>query len=121
MQFERKKPSILVSKGKSSSICVSARDAPDDPVLIAGDYGGVPGLSTAARRGDGSHSDDGGCERMISIRKPSTSTFICRSNSSGVCGYSGITMFLYKKGFGTGLVLVRERFSSISAAVSIRS
>ena len=98
MQFERRKPFILVSKGKSSSICVSGRDAPGDPVLIAGDCGGVPGssdpVSTAARRGDGPHSDDGGCERMISIRKPSTSTFIWRLNSSGVCGYSGITMFL---------------------------
>ena len=30
-------------------------------------------------------------------------------------------MFLQKKRFGTGLVLVRERFSFISAAVSIRS
>ena len=51
-----------------------------DPVLIAGDCCGVPGssdpVSTAACRGDGSHCDDAGCERMISIRKPSTSTFI---------------------------------------------
>ena len=72
----------------SSSTCVSACDAPGDPVLIAGDCGGVPGssdpVSTAARRGDGSHSDDAGCEKMISIRKPSTSTFISRVNSSGV-------------------------------------
>ena len=103
-------PPLIVSKytpapglcnlnaGNHSSICVSARDAPVDPVLVAGDCGGVPGssdpVSTAARRGDGSHSDDGGYERMISIRKPSTSTFICRLNSSGVCWYSGITMFL---------------------------
>ena len=67
MEFERRKPSILVSKVKISSssiIFVSARDAPGpDPVLIAGDCGGVPGssdpVSTAARRGDGSHCDDG--------------------------------------------------------------
>ena len=72
MKFERRKPSILVSKG--------ARDAPgssgpvpiagnrsgvsgsSDPVSIVGDCGGVAGssdpVSTAARRGDGSHSDD---------------------------------------------------------------
>ena len=60
--FKRRKLSILVSKEKiSSSICVSACDAPGDPVLIAGDCGGVPGssdlVSTAARRGDESHSD----------------------------------------------------------------
>ena len=67
VQFERRKPSILVSKGKtfsSSIICISARDTPGpDPVLIAGDRGGVPGssdlVSTAARGGDGSHCDDG--------------------------------------------------------------
>ena len=63
MQFERRKPSILVGK-ISSSICVSTCDASGpDPVLIAGDCGGVAGsfdpVSTAARRGDGSHSDDG--------------------------------------------------------------
>ena len=72
----------------SSSICVSACDAPGDPVLIVGDCGGVPGpydpVSTAARRGDGLHSDDADYERMISIRKPSTSTFICRLTSSGL-------------------------------------
>ena len=90
VKFERRKPSILVSKGRiSSSICVSARDAPGpDPVLIAGDFGGVLGsshsVSTAARRGNGSHSDNAGCERMISIRKRSTSTFISRLKSSGV-------------------------------------
>ena len=67
VKFERRKPTILVSKGKiSSSICVSARDAPGpDPVLMVGDCGGVPGssdpVSTAARRGDGSHCDDAGC------------------------------------------------------------
>ena len=54
---------MLASKEKiPSSICVSACDAPGDPVLIAGDCGGVPGssdpVSTAARRGDGSYSDD---------------------------------------------------------------
>ena len=93
------------SKGEiSSSICVAACDAPGDPVLIAGDCGGVPGstgpvliagdccgvpgssgsVSAAARRGDGSHCDDAGYERMISIRKPSKSTFISRVKSSGV-------------------------------------
>ena len=91
MKFERRKPSILVSKG--------ARDAPgsSDPVPIAGDGSGVSGssdpVSTAARRGDGSHSQDAGCERMISIRKRSTSTFISKLNSSGVLGCLGITMF----------------------------
>ena len=59
-----------------------------DSVPIAGDCGGGPGssepVSTAARRGDGSHCDDAGCERMISIRKPSTPTFISRVNASGV-------------------------------------
>ena len=66
VKFEYKKTFILVSKGKSSSssICVSARDTPgSDPVPIASDRGGVPGssdsVSTAARRGDGSHCDDG--------------------------------------------------------------
>ena len=90
MQIELKNPSILASNEKiPPSICVSASGAlGPDPVLIAGDCVGVPGssdpVSTAARRGDGSHSDDGGCERKISIRKPSTSTFICRLNYSGV-------------------------------------
>ena len=91
VQFERRKPSVLASSQKSSPIelLVSTHDASgSDLVLIAGGCGGVPGspdpVSTAARRGDGSHSDDGSCERMISIRKPSTSTFICRLNSSGV-------------------------------------
>ena len=65
MQFERRKLSILVLKGKSSSsVCVSARDAPGpDPVPIAGDRcdssGSSDPVSTAARRGDGSHCDDG--------------------------------------------------------------
>ena len=63
MQFKRRKPSILVGK-ISSSIYVSTRDASGpDPVLIAGDCGGVTSssdpVSTAARRGDGTHSDDG--------------------------------------------------------------
>ena len=60
-----------------------ARDAPgsSDPV------------STAARRGDGSHYDDAGYERVIFIRKPSTSTFISRVNSSGVWGRLGMIMF----------------------------
>ena len=89
MQFELKDPSILDSKREiSSSIYVAACEGPGDPVLIAGDCVGVPGssdpVSTAARRGDVSHSDGESCERMISIRKPSTSTFICRLNSSGV-------------------------------------
>ena len=44
----------------------------------------VAAMYRTRRRGDVSHSDDEGCERMISIRKPSTSTFICRLNSSGV-------------------------------------
>ena len=81
------KPSKLVSERKnSSSVCVSVRDAPG-PVPIAGDRGGFTGssdpISTAARRGDGSHCDDAGCERMISTRKPSRSTFISSVNSSG--------------------------------------
>ena len=67
LKFERRKPSILLSKGKTSSssiICVSARDAPGpDLVLIAGDCCDIPGssdpVSNAARRGDESHSDDG--------------------------------------------------------------
>ena len=49
MQFERRKPSILVSKGKISSssiICVSACGTPGpDPVPIAGDRGDVQGSS----------------------------------------------------------------------------
>ena len=72
MKLECRKPLILVSKG--------ARDAPgsvliagdlggvpgsSDPVLIEGDCCGVPGssdpVSTAARSGDESHSDDAGC------------------------------------------------------------
>ena len=81
VQFELRNPSLLASNEKISP-------SGPDPVLIAGDCGGVPGssdpVSTAARRGDGSHSDDRGYERMISIRKPSTSTFICRLNFSGV-------------------------------------
>ena len=90
VQFERRKQSVLASNGEIySSICVSACGASGpDLVLIVGDCGGVPGssvsVSTAARRGDGSHSDDADCERMISIHKPSMSTFICRLNSSGV-------------------------------------
>ena len=94
-----------------------------DPVPIAGDHCGGPGasdpISTAARRGNGSHCDDAGCERMTSIRKPSTFTFISSVNASGLCGRLGMTMFRQKKGSGTGLVLVRERFSSISVVVSI--
>ena len=78
-------------------------------------------VSTAARCGDRSHCDDAGCERMISIRKLSTSTLISSVSSSGVCGRLGMTMFRYKKGSETGLVLMGERLSSISAAVSIRS
>ena len=69
VQFECRKPSILVSRGKgsSSSVCVSARDAPGpDLVPIAGDHRGFPGssdpVSTAARRGDGSHCD---CGRLL--------------------------------------------------------
>ena len=67
VKFGLKNPYILVLKG--------ARDASgsSDPVPIAGDRGG-----------DGSHCNDTGCERMSSIRKPSTSTFISRVNSSGV-------------------------------------
>ena len=90
VQFELRNPSILASNEKiPPSICGSASHASGpDPVLIAGDCVGVSGssdpVSIAARRGDVSHSDDEGCERMISIRKPSTSTFICRLNSSGV-------------------------------------
>ena len=65
VKLDCRKLSILVSKGKrSSTVCVSARDAPGpDPVPIAGDRRGFPGssdpVSTAARRGDGSHCDDG--------------------------------------------------------------
>ena len=64
MHFERRNTSLLVANEKfSSSICVSACDTLGcDPVLIAGECGGVPGSSdlvtTAVRRGDGSHSDD---------------------------------------------------------------
>ena len=63
MQIEYRKPSVLASKEKTSfSVCVSACDITGDPVLIAGDYGSVPGSSdlatTAASRGDRSHSDD---------------------------------------------------------------
>ena len=65
-KFERRKSTTLVSKREISSFsifCVSVCDTPDpDPVSIAGDRGGVPGssdsVSTAARRGDGSHCDD---------------------------------------------------------------
>ena len=86
-----RKPSMLVSggKGSSSSVDVSNCDTPGpDPVPIAGDRRGSPGssdpVSTAACHGDGSHCDDAGCERRISIRKPSTSTLISRVNSFGV-------------------------------------
>ena len=82
---------MLVSgeKGPSSSVDVSNYDTPGpDPVPIAGGRRGSPGssdpVSTAARRGDGSQCDDAGCERMISIRNPSASTFISGVNSSGV-------------------------------------
>ena len=91
VKFELKKTSILVSRGKSpsSSVDVSNCNTPGpDPVPIAGDRRGFPGysdpVSTAARHGDGSHCDDAGCERMISIRNPSTSTFISSVNPSGV-------------------------------------
>ena len=85
VKLKCKKPSIPVSReiSPSSSIDVSTRDAPgpSDPVPIAGNRRGVPGspdpVSTAARRGDGSHCGCGaGCERVISIPKRSTSTFI---------------------------------------------
>ena len=87
VKFERRKLFILVSKGKnysSSIICVSARDAPGpDPVLIAGDFGGVPGssdpVSTAARRGDGSHSDDG-------LFSPARCSPVTPSGCTGVSG-----------------------------------
>ena len=92
VQFERKKPSELVSRGKSpsSSVDVSNRDTPgpSDPVPIAGDRGGVPGssepVSTAARHGNGSHCGGASCERMSSILNPSTSTFISSVNSAGL-------------------------------------
>ena len=69
---------MLVSSGEtlSSSVDVSIRDTagPFDPVPIAGGRGGVPGSSdsvwTAARRGNGSHCEGVGCERMISILNP---------------------------------------------------
>ena len=90
-----------------------------------GDRGDVPGssdpVSTEARRDGGSHCDDAGCEKIISIRKLSTSTFLSSVNSSGVCQCLRVTMFRLKNGSGTGLVLSRKRFSSISAHVSIRS
>ena len=50
-------------------------------------------VSTAARRADGLHCDDAGCERMISMRKPSISTFISNVNSSDVCKRLGMTVF----------------------------
>ena len=61
-----RKPSMLVSggQGPSSSVDVSNCDTPGpDPVPIAGDRRGSPDssdpVSTASRRGDGSHCDDG--------------------------------------------------------------
>ena len=98
MKLECRKPFILVSKGtrdtqgSSDSVPItgdcSGVPGSSDPVLIAGDCCSDPGssdpVSTAVRRGDGSHGDDAGCEIMISIRKPSKSTFISRVNSSGV-------------------------------------
>ena len=77
VKFERRKPSILVSKG--------ARDAPgsSDPVPIAGDCSGVPGffdpVSTTARRGDASHSDDG-------LFSPARCSPIIPSGCTGVSG-----------------------------------
>ena len=101
MQFECKKPSVLVSKGKtpSSSVDVSIRytPGPSDPVPIAGDRGGVPGssdpVSTAARRGNGSYCGGPGCEIMISILNPSTSTFISSVNSAGYAGASELPYY----------------------------
>ena len=99
VQFELRNPSLLASNEKISP-------SGPDPVLIAGDCGGVPGssdpVSTAARRGDGSHSDDGSYERMISIRKPSTSTFICRLNFPGYEGIQELPCFYRRKGLERG-------------------
>ena len=60
-----------------------------DLVPIAGDRGDVPGysdtVSSAARRVAAmDHTVTTRVARMISIRKPSTSTFIARVSSSGV-------------------------------------
>ena len=103
MQFERRKPSILVSKGKTSSssiICVSARDTlGPDPVLIAGDRGGVPGssdpVSTTARRGDGSHCDDG----LLSPARFSPITSSGCTEVSGAGRRTGSGYFVFRISF----------------------
>ena len=103
-------PSILVSRGRISSflVDVSTRDTPgsSDSVPIAGDRRGVPGsfdpVSTAARRGNGSHCGGAGCERMISILSRSTSTFISSVNSSGVCGRLEFDIFCRRTGLERG-------------------
>ena len=88
VEFERRKQTTLVSKRKISSfsvLCVSVCDTPDpDPVPIAGDRGGVPGLSdpvlTATRRGDGSHCDDG-------LFSPARCSAITSSGCTQVSGF----------------------------------
>ena len=74
VQFKCKKTPILVSRGKipySVDVSISDTPGPSDPVPIAGDRRGVLGssdpVSTAARRGNGSHYGGAGCERIISI------------------------------------------------------
>ena len=90
VKFERRKPSILVSKG--------ARGAPrsSDPVPIAGDSSGVPGssdsVSTAERRGDGLNSD-------VGLFSPARCSPIISSDYTGVSGAgrcTGSWYFVFK-------------------------
>ena len=101
--LECKKSSTLVSRGKkySFSVGVSTRDTPgsSDPIPIADNRHGFPGsfdpvLAARNRRGNGLHCGDASCERIISILKRSTFTFILSVNSSGVCGRLGLDVFL---------------------------
>ena len=64
----------MVSKGKSSSICVSARDAPGDPVLIAGDYRGRYGIR-GTRNAAAVTRDQYGVTRSIASRNTNGGRF----------------------------------------------
>ena len=99
MKFGLKNPSLLVLKG--------ARDAPgsSDPVPIAGNRGGVPRSSDPYRHG-----------MRENDFHPQAFDIHCHFKCKFVrCMLASRNDHVsIKKGPGTGLVLVRERFSSIS-------